>query len=82
MSGEYILTNPSTKEAVRRLARVLYESLRDVRDWDQSWDDLSSDQRLGFYDAVLVLSDLDELWRVLFDNPHEDPVSGSAIDCE
>jgi hypothetical protein len=82
MSGEYVPSDIPPKEAVRRLARILYESLQSTRNWSVSWDELPARAKIDFYDAILLLSDSDGYWRIVFDDPDDDCVSGSVIDGE
>lgn len=72
----------SSREAVRRLAEVLYQETRRLSEVGVGWCDLPSERKIDLYDTVLILSDFDCYWRTLFDTPDDDPVSGSAIDSE
>ena len=68
----------TSKQAVKELARVLYEEIGE----GGSWASLSTSERSDFYDAILLLSDCEIWWRAIFDNPDDDPVSGCTIEVE
>lgn len=70
------------REAVRRLAEILCQEMTRFIEIPELWGDLPPERRVGFYDAILTLSDCECYWRVLFDNPDDDPVCGGVVDGE